>query len=452
MATIITQQVGGLRESRRLYLAEPANMSKRRAMVMFGIYPIKKRPVFAVVGILCCVAAVVLVVDLNAGRPTVAPGLTEAPVFRHHRASLAMLASNDRIALVDLRHLREKLWIDLAAGRRFRMPLIIPDDTHSVIKRRQSSQPPAVAFATNAWVETQPLAITGKPDGSSFFVVCALCMYEVAPDGGILRRMTTDDFQLGESRFGSPAVAGGNRLWFTIQSSAEMKYTVVEWCVDRPPATRAIGPEAMSWAVCPAERRLYVTGERRGVYSFDANEFIDKPWSASGPCMDYCPERGLLVSGIFGDRKSGPIINIDVALDREAILPWGGQAKWGCDGFVYFIRGSTQLWRCRGTSGEPEPVFAATRAIKTPSRVFNGVLQLSNDRSLLAFYHWRKSTETPIGHYADVDTHGLFMVDLAASQYIRIEGVPIPAMSGMAWVAQGDPDAQPSVPSECDGL
>lgn len=274
--------------------------------------------------------------------------------------------------------------------------------------------------------------IAACPDGSKFFIGSNDKLTEFEPSGKVIREITLSSLGFDGYQFGNQAQASNDYLWFSIDDK------VIEWNLHRDPNTRLIGPDCFVWSVDPSKRRIFLRGMENGIFSFENMLFKEKKWDEYGLFSDFIEDKGLLFSNILAPGKGyrGIFINLDNGKSQE--LPWGAQAQWGSDGYIYFIRGNSQLWRYKIGQNKPEPVYLATRMPQGGKEGSLNVLKMSYDRTLIAFYFWKPSKQVVQEYFnPNPKRYGLVLIDLENHECIEISGEDIWSfIENMAWLTK----------------
>jgi hypothetical protein len=268
--------------------------------------------------------------------------------------------------------------------------------------------------ATNVYREA---TIAATPDGMRFYVSANDELGEFDTGGTLLRRILIDEFKLkADSRFGETVQAANDRLWLSVGQH------IIQWQTDKHPSTRLLAPSAFMCVADPVENRIFLLGVKSGIFDFDTNEFVEKAWQGKGSFCDFAQNKGLLLSCVLANGKEDKILKVDTSNDVEVDITWGAQAQWGCDGYIYFIRGSTHLLRCKPDGGEVETVYSATRIVRGGKEGTGNELKLSHDRSLLAFYHKVpcRGAQESLGLFASKYDFGIAFIDLRAKEFMEL--------------------------------
>lgn len=280
----------------------------------------------------------------------------------------------------------------------------------------------------------QPPALAVRPDGSRFYTFMGDQMAEYDSSRSHIQTVASGEFGFPGKAFGACAQASNRHLWFSLNDK------IVEWGLDEPPTTCVVGPEALLWTVDSARHRAFIRGRLDdGIYDFGKNTFSTRLWQDKGLFSDFTESSGLLLSEISASSKHHTITMVDPDKATTLALPWGAQAQWGFDGYVYFVRGSNQLWQCKPDSGTPQAVYLDTKRVVGGNQGYLHVLRLSYDRTFLAFYFWSKpSTKYRYREFApDPSRHGLVLIDLKNQEYIELIGEDLWLIDNMTWLVRG---------------
>jgi len=260
-------------------------------------------------------------------------------------------------------------------------------------------------------------AIAVRPNGSKFYISTADQLAEYDKTGSLSHLISIAEFRVGPGKyiFGETVQASNERLWLSVQSlpRRHSRHFVIEWQPGNDPNTREIGPEAVLWTVAPSRRQAFVFGEKTGLSDLDTNSFIEKPWNMY--CFaDFTEADGLLLSGVLASDKYDRVALFDLGKDSQKDITWGAQAQWGSDGYIYFKRGSTQLWRCKPDKTKPEPVYLATRVPRGGDSGIGNELKLSHDRTFLSFFY-------RVPHPSGEERRGLVLLGLKNKEYTDLD-------------------------------
>lgn len=260
-------------------------------------------------------------------------------------------------------------------------------------------------------------AIVVCPDGSRFYVCMADVLAEYDSIGSFLRPISITEFELGPGKhiFGKTTEASNDKIWLSVESlpRRDSKHFIIEWQPDKIPNTRQVGPQAFSWTIAPLREKVFVFGEKTGIFDLDTREFAPKSWNMYSSA-DFTQANGLLLSDDRPEDKYDRIAWVDLANGSEVDITWGGEAQWGPDGYIYFKRGSTQLWRCKPDEGKCEPVYLATRIAKGGDWGIGNELKFSHDRTFLAFFY-----RIPLS--SGKEHRGLVLIDLKNGEYLELD-------------------------------
>jgi hypothetical protein len=279
-----------------------------------------------------------------------------------------------------------------------------------------------------------PAAIAVRPDGSRFYICIDEMLGEYDSSGKLLRKIAIDKFGFKDTKFGQEAQASNDCVWFTAGD------VIVEWESSKPAHTCVLGPSAFVWTVDPAGHIVFLRGPKDGIFDFGTMEFDEKLWNEYGLFCDFAEARGLLLSNVLSCEKDDTIVLMNLEDGEIKELSWGAQAQWGPDGYIYFVRGNTQLWRYKPSEYDAEPVYLATKLPQGDKEGYLHVLKLSHDRTFLAFYFWcRPSADFELkGITVDPKRHGLVLIDLKKREYIEIKGESLRPIENMAWLVKAE--------------
>jgi hypothetical protein len=149
---------------------------------------------------------------------------------------------------------------------------------------------------------------------------------------------------------------------------------------------------------------IYSVDEARVVASFPLGV------RAGESFIDYLAGEGVVLS----DGNSDPPLPMAVLrLDGTVVpMPHGVSGWWGSDGYVYYVKGSTRIWRCR-PGGKEEPVYLGTSILRSDPVVSEGVFHPGSDRSFMCFeYTVHSIWERNVLHVKYV------MLDLKTKEYM----------------------------------
>jgi len=124
--------------------------------------------------------------------------------------------------------------------------------------------------------------------------------------------------------------------------------------------------------------------------------------------VDYDDDDKLLLSGGKWDEKPAVVV-FDLGTGEAMEAGAGTRARWGGDGYAYFTRGSTQLWRWREGNPDPGPVYLLTKYPRE-GPVFRRGIWVGRDRNFLAFYY-------SVPSFISGRRSGLVLFDLAEKEY-----------------------------------
>ena len=261
--------------------------------------------------------------------------------------------------------------------------------------------------------------VTARPDGTRLYICINDEFAEFDATGTLLRRISIEEFKLGPgSKFEETVKAANNRLWLSVGEK------IIEWQPDKHPSTRLLGPEAFGWAVDPIENRVFFHGNKGGIFDFDTEQLIEKDWLQKGlsSFCDFAQDKDLLLSGSLASEKDDIILKVNTSNDSEVDITWGAQAQWGYDGYIYFLRGSTALLRCKPDGSKIETVYSARRITSGGNEGTGTELKFSHDRTVLAF-HYRVPRYWGRDHldlFSTTEHFGIVLIDLKAKEFIEL--------------------------------
>ena len=130
---------------------------------------------------------------------------------------------------------------------------------------------------------------------------------------------------------------------------------------------------------------------------------------------DWCqlsPDRKTLLLSEAATEKEPQIAALDLASDRETVLPFGGSyATWGAGDSIYFIRGDKTLWTATTKATQPTLLFEArAESDSDAGGDFAAPPVLSRDGSWLA---WRWAFRDP----PEPLRRGTVLIDLKNREY-----------------------------------
>jgi len=263
-------------------------------------------------------------------------------------------------------------------------------------------------------------AIAACPDGSRYYITVG-DLLGIFEDDLLKQIIPIEDFGFGDGEyfFGYIAFASQERLWFSAKRRGDLfgDCFLVEWSVEKKPGTRKIGPVSLDWHVDPDSRQVFVHGVKSGIYDFGAESFEEIKWDDS--YFDYDKEHGLLISSAGADSTYQQIVLTDIDYGSKEDVTWGGQAQWGCDGYIYFLRGSTQLWRIKPGEERAEAVFLATKWVDEYKDYYGHALIMDAGRRYVAFAY--NITNDKGNLYPLNYKSGLLLLDLVEQEYMEFK-------------------------------
>jgi hypothetical protein len=177
-------------------------------------------------------------------------------------------------------------------------------------------------------------------------------------------------------------------------------------------------------------RNVAIDAENRRCYSISKNY---ETWDCNLKCYDL--EQGkviktykyeeLPIDCMFADQdENGNFLIHDLTLfDEDDVnvvtfdsksgefekICKGSYPHFGCDNYIYFVRGTTELWRCNRDGSSDEPICIMSKRGKK-ANVYYYPLWISRDRSFLIFDY-----RIPLfGSYYKI---GLVLLDLNKREY-----------------------------------
>jgi ankyrin repeat protein len=236
--------------------------------------------------------------------------------------------------------------------------------------------------------------IAVRPDNSRMYVCTKSHLLEFDGSITLIRKIPVAAFGLDSNvhAFSGPAYASNDCLWLTVErherraaSLTAVEKSLLQWYADTPPETCTKGPKvAGKWSMDTQTGRVFTTRPSCGIYDLESGAFNEQVWGAYTQ-LDFHKEYGLLLSN---DRTSsgGVITRVDLEETSRVELVNGADAHFGCDGYLYFIREDTQLWRCRTDGDDVGPVFLGPSSVG-PAAASAGRIMFSTDRRFLAFFY-----------------------------------------------------------------
>lgn len=286
-----------------------------------------------------------------------------------------------------------------------------------------------------------PLVIT--PDGKKLFVCKPHTIIEYNSKGSFVREVKVLDFNLHKSDDilkGIIAITN-NRMWIEVYNRFGLKGLnryIVEWPFFKEPEIRFVGPRFYNF--CGIDKINGKAFLSPPVLIFDFHEKSYQTIDVFGDAyfhnyqyVDYVSEKGLLLSKRQWE-KDAEICLVSLENNSKKQINGGICAFWGIDGHIYFLKGSTQLWRYNMESQQEEPVYIATKKIhsehRTNIKTIIDVPSFSHDRRFIIF------NPTP-GKYTA-------LLDLKQKQYKEYAGHAIPSHSMVLQVEYDVPQADNS--------
>lgn len=231
--------------------------------------------------------------------------------------------------------------------------------------------------------------------GSSFYACDSDKLYEMDWSGAVKRSINISEFRLmpeDDYVFGSYLTVAEDSIWVPVYSQNGLPKLVMEWNLYESPENRMI--HEFKWAEeSPnmfGEVGLEFTNEygewiEVGLYHLDAKEIVNTSW-AEYYDRDFKSESLVASHDGCSDRDSF-IYQISPDQSKKKIT-WGSMALWGSDGYLYFTRGSSQLWRWNSNDGKIEKVFSASKQT-VPCEICRHCRLLSDkSRRYFVFLYW----------------------------------------------------------------
>lgn len=192
-----------------------------------------------------------------------------------------------------------------------------------------------------------------------FYVSTQENIYKFDLMGKLVQKFHIVEFQLAEEFiFCNKIDIEGEHLWQLVKSSGEYQEYIMEWNVLKSTLTKKIHKIDLYRNPDPFGRMIIDFGNEAGYYCLDAKELIGNTW------INYFPEGlrsdSLVASHAWTSGREDFVSFLDNKYDVSKKITKGSKAKWGSDGYLYFTRGSTQLWRYEPNTIQENPVFCAT--------------------------------------------------------------------------------------------
>lgn len=252
--------------------------------------------------------------------------------------------------------------------------------------------------------------IAVKPDCSGFYVATQTALLQYDTQAELVRRIPLAEFNLGGGQFSGNTAMSDNYIWLMCDGGPAGS-AIVEWQLDKTPATRLIVPveHLGHMAVDRERRRVYVPFA--GVVDFDKAKFEGAPWGMRGEYdfADFDSARGLLLSPYpFKTKKT--IVRVDPVTGDRTFVTDGLYAVWGPDDWIYFCVGDTELWRCRADGSQREVVFTATDDKIVSAAGYAMAPRFDPSRSRLAYTYY-----SAVG--GGKPESGILLIDFTTKEY-----------------------------------
>lgn len=265
-----------------------------------------------------------------------------------------------------------------------------------------------------------------RPDGSRFFIGSGEEIVEYDSCGEYVRRVAIGEFDLEphEDRLFGSIQASNSQLWLQLGSFLESEYLIVEWLFDKEPGTREIVRVDLTTETDPFGLRSLTFEHSGGFYTLDAKEVVGRLWAECN-VSDILASDSVLLSSDLANSRGDRISILDISKNSKRDVTWGAMARWAADGYIYFVRGSTQLWRCK-PGEKPEAVYLATRAVRGGKECAGHELIFNHDRTCLAFCYRvpckeiSGSTPHPGGLESGNMRCGVLLIDLKNLEYMEV--------------------------------
>lgn len=268
-----------------------------------------------------------------------------------------------------------------------------------------------------------------KIENKSFYFLTQDEAVEIDADMNVVRRFSIHDYgnELSDSTFGGNCQIHDKRLWFSAKTKIgpnKIEYLVYEWDTTKPPSQAKFcgASDNDFWLIDSTKNRIITTGEKVAISDI-ALKFTYKTIYKSYTCVDLDNEKGLLLSnGPLSENKDIMIYNPET--DEEKILAKGTVAIWGNADYIYFSRGTSQLWRLDITTNKEEPVYMATEkeVIGDPYPVLP---VMDKNKEFLAFFC---SIPQENSNFPRLE---VVLFDLVKGEYVKPESLH---SAGMGWI------------------
>ncbi len=276
-------------------------------------------------------------------------------------------------------------------------------------------------------------------DQSGFYVGTNKELLQFEQTETLVRSIPIEEFDIGTGKhvLRSKIALSDDTLWTTVWSTVPNDNTpvpkyaqVMQWKVTTAPHERKMSfrfNPNMSWAVDKKNQRVFIPKDGVVEYSFaDMSEKLvcNEYYSF----VDFDPNYGLLLSHAYPN-KNGWIVRKDLETGNKQKICKGERAQWGTNGWVYFCRGSNQLWRVKFSDNLEQPVYLHSRTINRNSGI-PGVLTFNKDKSLLSFFYRDEKSFRK-------EEWGLVLIDLKNKEWKELDRSLINTASA-AWLESGD--------------
>ena len=272
-----------------------------------------------------------------------------------------------------------------------------------------------------------------SPDGTSYYILKENNLVEYDAGGNITKKLSATDLGLDLEKyaFGKIIAVSGNRIWLTLnhwvpgeKGASSNRDTVLEILlhdIDNSAVFHELGFYKCI-AIDTNKEDMYIVRTYPkfcvDIYDLKSKTYVTKLENCNGAYVrnitwvDYCDTKGLLLSLWYYNKKS-KVFHMDLNTGGFSEIAKGVNAWWGSDGYAYYLRGHTQLWRNK-LNGEPELVCGLTK--KPKGR--NGYIQalwFSNDSSFGIF-----SYQVPLSGKRFTD--GRVYFDVESKEYLHVSG------------------------------
>ena len=276
------------------------------------------------------------------------------------------------------------------------------------------------------------------PDCSGFYVGTKTALLQCDTPAKLVRRIPLPEFDLGGGEFIWETAMSDDYIWLVCDGGPAGS-AIVEWRLDKPPATRLIVPvEHPAHIAVDRERRRVYVPFAGGVVNFNKAKFEGASWGRRGEYYfaDFDSRRGLLLSS-YPAGTTRTIVHVNpVTGDRNPVTD-GLFAIWGPDDWIYFCVGDTELWRCKSDGSQREVVFTATEDKVVSQAGYACAPRFDQSRSRLAYTYY-----SAVGGGEAVS--GIVLIDFATQEY-RV--LPNKYRCNVAWIVNhSQRTSQPSQP------